>query len=136
MPPTLPKLVDTYAPALWEDKTKNLSPIVQKMLREPHLALFINGDWLHILPGMIMALVTDPTKVHGIAPYRVAKVNTKPGREYIDLIAYTNAVGNSRKLRLGARYSGHFRSNVNDSDQAIEGAVAAINEANRKPDDE
>lgn len=119
------QLHEVYTSNEWDDKTKNLNPIVQKMLKEPHLALYINQDWLHILPGMIIALVTDPTKVNGIAPYRLMKVNTKPGKEYIDLAAYSNNPQNSRTLRLGSRYRGHFASNITSADQAIESAVKA-----------
>lgn len=101
-----------------------ISPTLARLLKEPHLALFVNGDWLPIVPGMILGLVTDRTKVNGIAPYRLMRVRTKPGKEQIDLVAYSINPNNQRVLKLGARYSGSYASGINDADQAVDAAMA------------
>lgn len=112
-----------YTSAKPVDESK-ISPTLAKLLKEPHLALFVNGDWLPIVPGMIIGLVTDRTKIDGIAPYRLMKVRTKPGKELIRLAAYSTNLNNERILNLGAKYTGQFASGTADADQAVDAAMA------------
>lgn len=111
-------------------------PRVQKLYNEPHLALFINGDWLPILPGMIIGMITDRTQIDGIAPYYFSKVNTKPGKEYIDLIAFSSDMKNNRTLRLGAKYAGQFVSGIRGADDVIDGAMNAKKMASEDSDED
>lgn len=92
---------------------------------KPHLAVFINGDWLPILPGMIIGLVKNRKHVDGVAPYILRKVSAKPGHEFIDLVAWSTNPENGRRLQFLANYSGVFRSGVDNADQAIDAAVNA-----------
>lgn len=128
------KLHNTYISAQDLESRTDVSPYVKKALTEPHLALYINHDWVPILPGMIIALVTDRTKVNGIAPYTLKKVNTKPGKERIDLIAWSSDGRNQRELKLGAKYTGTYISGINNADEAIEAAVNAQKEVNKDED--
>lgn len=110
-----------------EDPEANISPLLAKRLKEPHLSVMVGAnEWMPIVPGMILALVTDRSKVDGIAPFIITKVCTKPGKEYIDLVAWTTNVASRRKLRLGAKYSGHFASAINNTDQVVDAASAAL----------
>lgn len=110
-------------------------PRVQALYDKPHLAIFINGDWLPILPGMIIGLVKDRTKVDGIAPYRLLKVNAKPGYERIDLVAFSSNTQNTRTLRLGAKYAGKYISNVRDPDEVVDASIKAKQMAAGEDDD-
>lgn len=100
-------------------------PHVKKMYDQPHLAVFINGDWLPILPGMIIGLVKNRAHVDGVAPYIFKKVNVKPGKEFIDLVAWSSDRTSTRRLQLIANYSGVYRSGVDNADQAIDSAINA-----------
>lgn len=94
-----------------------------KLYDQPHLAVFINGDWLPVLPGMIIGLVKNRRHVDGVAPYILAKVNAKPGSERIDLLSWSTNPANQRTLQLGAKYAGKYASGINDADAAIDAAV-------------
>lgn len=120
------KPLHTVYSSAYNSAIEQKSPLHQKLYDAPHLALFINGDWLPILPGMIIGLVTDRKRVDGIAPYRLMKVRTKTGKEQIDLAAYSTNPNNARILKLGARYSGSYASGVEDADQAVDAAMAAV----------
>lgn len=117
------KLHSTLASATYQKK--HYDPRVEKMLDGHHLALFINGDWLAILPGMILGLMTNRQHVNGIAPYIVKKVGWKPGKEFIDLVAWSSDGRSTRTLRFGVKYSGRYVSGINSADEAIDGAVNA-----------
>ncbi len=117
------KLHNTYTSGVYPEK--KVSERMQALLDKPHLAVLINGDWLPILPGMIIGFVKDRSKVDGVAPYILTKVNAKTLYEYIDLVAWSTNPATSRKLRLGARYSGTFKSGVTDADQAVDATIAA-----------
>lgn len=119
------KLHNTYISAQDLESRTDVSPYLKKALTEPHLALYINGDWIPIVPGMIIALVTDRTKVNGVAPYILKGVKTKPGKERIDLIAWSSDPRNQRELKLGAKYTGTYISGINNADEAIDAAVNA-----------
>lgn len=87
---------------------------------QQHLALFINGDWLPIIPGMIIGLVKNRKHVDGVAPYILRKVNAKPGHEFIDLIAWSSDHSSTRRLQFLANYSGVYRSATQDGQSVVE----------------
>lgn len=115
----IPRLHNVLLSGSYE-RVKDQHPYVQKLYDEPHLAIFINGDWLPILPGMIIGLVKNRAHVDGIAPYKLKKVNAKPGHEFIDLVAYSSDNSSTRRLQFLANYSGVFRSATNDGEQVVE----------------
>jgi hypothetical protein len=122
----LRRLHNTYLSGTYSQKHSN--PIVDKMMDEPHLAIFINGDWLPVLPGMIIGLIKNRKHVDGVAPYILKKVETKPGKEFIDLVAWSSDGSSSRKLQFLANYSGVYRSSTNASEERQE-AVKDAEEA-------
>jgi hypothetical protein len=128
----LQKLHEHHTATAYGDKESKVSPLLQKLLKEPHLALFINGEWLPIVPGMIIALISDRSKVNGIAPYVLKKVSAKPGKEFVDLVAYSTNMTNARELRLGARYKGHYATSLNDSDKAQDAIVNALKQGDKE----
>ncbi len=117
-----------------EQKEQEVSPALANALTKPHLAVMIGpNEWMPVVPGMIIALITDRSKVNGIAPYILTKVNTKPGREFLDMVAWSTNPNNRRKLRLGAKYSGNYASPITDADQASDAAIAAVKDTESKP---
>lgn len=101
------------------------NPELEKLLDEPHLAILINGDWLPVVPGMIIGIVKNRRHVDGVAPYWLKKVNAKPGSEYIDLVAWSTNKNSDRTLRLGAKYGGQYASGIRDADEAVDAAMNA-----------
>ena len=98
---------------------ENRDPRVTAMLEQPHLAVFINGEWLPLLPGMIIGLMRNIQHVDGIAPYKIKKVGLSAGKEFIDLEAYSSDSKSTRKLQFLANYSGVYRTETANADAAI-----------------
>lgn len=117
------RLHKVYTSGIYPRDSNN--PAVDKLLDEPHLAIFINGDWLPVLPGMVIGLVKNRRHVDGVAPYFLSKVSLKPGKEYIDLVAWSTDGRSDRTLRLGAKYAGKYVSGIRDADEAVDAAMAS-----------
>lgn len=108
-----------------EDDEK-LSPVLRLGLAKPHIALLAGiNEWIPIVEGCTIALVTDRSKLSGIAPYVITKMSWKPGKEEIHLTAVGETGTVRRILKLGSRYMGHHTQSTEDSDKLIDAAVNA-----------
>lgn len=126
------RLHKVYASGIYPREPKKE---LEDVYNQPHLALFINGDWLPILPGMIIGLVKDRTKVDGVAPYVLQKVSLREGKEFINLIAWPPDKPNQRRLQLLGNYTGKYRTNVDNADQAVDAAISATRGSNEGTDE-
>ncbi len=111
-------------PAILDDPSLSLA--LRAGLRKHHLLwLMGENEWAPIVVGCKIALCTDPTKIDGIAPYLITKMDWKPGREMIELVSIGNQGTQRRILRLGSRYYGHHTQTAENPDAVIDAAVKA-----------
>lgn len=119
----LQRLHNVYTSAAYQ---QSKDKIYHGLTKKPHLALFVNGDWIPILPGMIIGFMRNIEHIDGIAPYVFEKVNLSPGNEYINFRAWSSDRTSGRKLQFLANYTGVFRSGVDNADQAVASAAHLI----------
>ena len=107
---------------------ESLSPLLRQRMTEPHLAIYLgeeNGGWIAVVKGMVIALVTDRSKVDGIAPYVIVDMNWKPGREVLHLVAHGKPGTARRELKLGSKYKGHHTMSQQGPDEIVDAAINA-----------
>lgn len=104
---------------------ESLSIGLRHGIQQPHLA-FMTGpnEWLPIVKGCTIALITDPSKADGIAPYLITEMSWKPGKEFIELLAIGSDSNNRRVLRLGSLYKGHHTQTQRTSENIVDTILA------------
>jgi hypothetical protein len=121
--PLIQKIHKVYTSAAPHGRPRD--PKLEAALDQPHLAVMLgNGELMPIIPGTIVIFVKNRQHVDGIAPYILTKVNAKTLHEYLDFVAWSTNPKSSRKMRLGVKYSGKYKSGLTDADSAIDAVEA------------
>lgn len=102
------------------DNDNSLSPLLRERTKQPHIAFLSgNGSFVPIVAGCSIALISDRSKINGIAIYTITKMSFKPGKEVIEMVALGNQGTERRILRLGSRYFGHHTPSLEDAESQV-----------------
>lgn len=116
------------------DEDTSINPLIRARTKLPHIVfLSHNASFVPIVIGCSIGLITDRSKINGIALYTITKMSFKPGKEFIEMVSIGKEGTERRVLRLGSRYFGHHTPSIKDADEAVE-AITGMTRA-KLPDE-